>query len=69
VFKRGMRGVYKHCSEKQLHRYLADFDFRHNNRTALGVHDTERAEIMAKGITGKCLTYRRPDSKGRAAPN
>jgi hypothetical protein len=29
VFKRGMRGgVYQHCSEKHLHRYLAEFDFR-----------------------------------------
>jgi hypothetical protein len=32
VFKRGMRGSYQHCSEKHLHRYLAEFDFRHNNR-------------------------------------
>ena len=24
IFKRGMRGVYQHCSEKHLHRYLAD---------------------------------------------
>jgi hypothetical protein len=37
IFKRGMRGVYQHCDEKQLHRYLAEFDFRYNNRTALGV--------------------------------
>ena len=36
VFKRGMRGVYQHCSEKHLHRYLAEFDFRYNYRQALG---------------------------------
>jgi transposase-like protein len=24
IFKRGMRGVYQHCKEKQLHRYLAE---------------------------------------------
>ena len=61
VFKRGMRGTYQHCAEKHLHRYLAEFDFRHNNRVALGVNDSERAEHLAKGIVGKRLTYRRPD--------
>jgi hypothetical protein len=63
VFKRGMLGTYQHCSEKHLHRYLAEFDFRHNNRTALGVTDGERANELAKGIVGKRLTYRRPNSK------
>lgn len=62
VFKRGMRGVYQHCSEKHLHRYLAEFDFRYNNRTALGVDDKSRAETLAAGIVGKRLTYRRPHS-------
>jgi hypothetical protein len=37
VFKRGMKGIYQHCAEKHLHRYLAEFDFRYNNRVALGV--------------------------------
>jgi len=60
VFKRGMKGVYQHCSEKHLHRYLAEFDFRYSNRTALGVNDLMRAEIAAAGIKGKRLTYRRP---------
>jgi len=69
VFKRGMKGTYQHCSEKHLHRYLAEFDFRHNNRVALGVNDGERASELAKGISGKRLTYRRPDSKGSAASN
>ena len=63
VFKRGMRGTYQHCAEKHLHRYLAEFDFRHNNRTALGVNDPQRADELAKGIVGKRLTYRRPNSK------
>jgi transposase-like protein len=63
VFKRGMRGTYQHCAEKHLHRYLAEFDFRHNNRTALGVNDGERATELAKGIVGKRLTYRRPNSR------
>lgn len=60
IFKRGMRGVYQHCSEKHLHRYLAEFDFRYNNRVALGVDDRARAETLAAGIVGKRLTYRRP---------
>jgi hypothetical protein len=44
-----------------LHRYLAEFDFRHNNRIALGITDGERAENLAVGIVGKRLTYRRPN--------
>ena len=55
-----MKGVYQHCSEKHLHRYLAEFDFRYNNGSALGVNDLMRAEQAAKGIVGKRLTYRRP---------
>jgi hypothetical protein len=42
VFKRGMKGVYQHCAEKHLHRYVAEFDFRHSNRSALGIEDAER---------------------------
>ncbi len=59
IFKRGMKGVYQHCDERHLHRYLAEFDFRYSNRTALGVDDSERTTNMLKGITGKRLTYRR----------
>jgi transposase-like protein len=59
IFKRGMKGVYQHCSEKHLHRYVAEFDFRYSNRVALGVNDMERAEKLATGIVGKRLTYRR----------
>lgn len=58
VFKRGMKGVYQHCSEKHLHRYVAEFDFRYNNRVRLGVNDTERAEQALMGVVGKRLTYR-----------
>lgn len=60
VFKRGMRGTYQHCKEKHLHRYLAEFDFRFNTRTALGFNDGERAALAIKGIEGKRLTYRLP---------
>ncbi len=58
IFKRGMRGTYQHCKEKHLHRYLAEFDFRHNNRVALGVNDLGRADQVLSGIVGKRLTYR-----------
>ncbi len=63
LFKRGMRGVYQHCSEKHLHRYLAEFDFLYNNRSSLGVEDTQRAERAIAGVVGKRLTYRRPDEE------
>ena len=60
VFKRGMKGVYQHCKEKHLHRYLAEFDFRYSNRVRLGVDDVERTARAVKGIVGKRLTYRTP---------
>jgi transposase-like protein len=58
IFKRGMKGNYQHCKEKHLHRYLAEFDFRYNNRVALGVNDLARADAALMGIVGKRLTYR-----------
>jgi transposase-like protein len=58
IFKRGMKGVYQHCSEKHLHRYLAEFDFRYNNRIKLGVNDKGRATRTLKGVAGKRLTYK-----------
>jgi transposase-like protein len=57
IFKRGMKGVYQHCGHNHLNRYLAEFDFRYNNRIANGVNDTERAERLLKGVVGKRLTY------------
>ena len=58
IFKRGMKGIYQHCGEKHLHRYLAEFDFRYSNRVRLGVDDVERTERAVKGVVGKRLTYR-----------
>jgi len=57
VFKRGMKGVYQHCSERHLHRYVAEFDFRYNNRSALGIEDAARMAVALRGIRGKRLTY------------
>jgi hypothetical protein len=48
IFKRGMTGVYQHCSEKHLHRYVAEFDFGYSNRVALGTNDMERAEELSE---------------------
>lgn len=62
IFKRGMKGVYQHCSEKHLHRYLAEFDFRYNNRVARGIDDEQRAANLLEGVKGKRLTYRTTDS-------
>ena len=58
IFKRGMKGVYQHCSEKHLHRYLAEFDFRYNNRGSLGVTDVQRAQAALEGVGGRRLMYR-----------
>jgi len=58
IFKRGMKGVYQHCAERHLHRYLAEFDFRYSNRVAVGVNDIARTDRMIRGIVGKRLTYR-----------
>ena len=58
IFKRGMKGVYQHCAEKHLHRYLAEFEFRYSNREANGFNDGERSVEALKGIIGKRLTYR-----------
>lgn len=60
IFKRGMKGVYQHCAEHHLHRYLAEFDFRYSNRIAMGIDDGVRAIKALAGVKGKRLTYRRP---------
>jgi len=59
ILKRGINGTFHHVSEAHLHRYLAEFDFRYNNRSSLGVEDTERAAKIISQAGGKRLTYRR----------
>jgi transposase-like protein len=58
IFKRGLVGTYQHIEEQHLHRYLAEFDFRMNNRMRLGIDDVMRAEKALLGVQGKRLTYR-----------
>jgi chromosome condensin MukBEF MukE localization factor len=60
IFKRGMKGIYQHCAEKHLHRYVTEFDFRYSNRVKLGVDDAERAARIVRGAEGRRLMYRRP---------
>jgi transposase-like protein len=64
IFKRGMKGIYQHCAEKHLHRYLAEYEFRYSHREANGVNDAGRAARALEGIVGKRLVYR--DSLGAA---
>jgi hypothetical protein len=62
-----MKGVYQHCAKKHLHRYLAEFDFRYNNRCSRpktkkrpareGLNDVQRAEALLRGVVGRRLTY------------
>ena len=57
IFKRGMKGIYQHCGEQHLHRYLAEFDHRYSHR---GLTDWERTGEALKGIEGKRLMYGGP---------
>jgi len=59
MFKKGMKGVYQHCSEKHLNRYVTEFGFRHNTRALLGFNDTMRTDLAILGAAGKRLNYRR----------
>jgi hypothetical protein len=60
IFKRGMKGIYQHCSEKHLHRYVAEFDFRYNHRASPGYIDDDRMIAAVQSGEGKRLTYHRP---------
>lgn len=58
ILKRGIVGTFHHVSQQHLKRYLAEFDFRYNERESLGVNDGQRTTHVLRGITGKRLTYR-----------
>lgn len=60
IFRRGMKGVYQRCGKQHLHRYLAKFDLRYNNRVVLGVEDSSRGIREPGGIVGRRLMYRDP---------
>src|SRR5439155_7384578 len=67
ILKRGITGTYHHVSQQHLKRYLAEFDYRYNERSGLGVSDSERMAKSVAGIVGKRLTYRRPDRPDEGA--
>ena len=58
MFQRGITGVYQHCADQHLQRYLDEFSFRYSNRSKLGIEDAERAAIALKTGAGKRLTWR-----------
>jgi hypothetical protein len=53
-------------SPQHLKRYLGEFDFRYNERMALGINDKARAQKAIKGVAGKRLTYHQPDKTSHA---
>ena len=61
ILKRGIMGSFHSVSEQNLQRYVDEFTFRWNHRSALGVEDFDRASAILKGAEGKRLTYRRID--------
>ena len=66
ILKRGITGVYQHVSPTHLKRYVAEFDFRYNNRIGLGIDDMARTEKLARGAAGKRLTYQRTRQQSEA---
>ena len=63
IFKRGFKGIYQHCGEHHLHRYLTEFDFRYSNRAKLGCDDDARTLKALRGVAGKRLTYEKAGSR------
>lgn len=61
LLKRGVFGSFHSVSEQHLQRYVDEFAFRWNTRSALGIEDVERRNRAIKGAAGKRLTYRQPD--------
>jgi hypothetical protein len=66
ILKRGIIGTYHHVSQQHLKRYLAEFDYRYNERIALGVNDAARARKAVAGVVGKRLTYQDTNGSSHA---
>ena len=54
MLKRAVDGVYHHLSVKHLHRYVNEFEGRHNARP---LDTADQMDAMVKGAVGKRLTY------------
>ena len=57
IVKRGIDGIYHSVSKEHLHRYLAEFEFRYNNRQ---LEDGARTAAAIQAANGKRLMYREP---------
>lgn len=68
IMKRGITGVYHHVSAQHLKRYLAEFDFRYNERSALNVTDAQRATKAVAGVVGKRVTYQQTHGRQDDVP-
>ena len=66
ILKRGVVGTFHHVSSQHLKRYVGEFDYRYNTRTALGYSDFDRFAESFPGIVGKRLTYRRSGGQPEA---
>lgn len=55
ILKRGINGIYHSVSKEHLHRYLAEYEFRYNNRE---LEDGPRTSAAIKASEGKRLMYR-----------
>jgi hypothetical protein len=66
IMKRGVYGNFHSVSEAHLPRYLSEFDFKYNHRSALGYNDAERGDALLRGAKGKRLLYRQPNEATHA---
>jgi transposase-like protein len=67
ILKRGVMGSFHSISEQHLQRYVDEFAFRWDTRSARGIEDAERAQLMVKNAIGRRLTYRKPSNKAPSA--
>ena len=56
LVKRGYMGAYHWWSTKHLHRYINEFEARHNVRS---IAISERMELIVRGLRGRTLPYRK----------
>src|SRR5262249_695991 len=66
LLKRGINGTFHHVSRGHLHRYATEFEFRYNNRSAVGVDDEQRTKNLILGAEGKRLTFKQPSGASAA---
>lgn len=55
--KRDLNGIYHNVSLVHLRSYMAEFEFRHNNK---GLENGERTVLAIEALEGKRLIYKDP---------